>query len=96
MYPLAYFLGLSSGVILGAFALLLLQLWQGERIERVRRLAYIARGKRCRLVAERALAVRAARIRLGHDTPGSWGMGPHGRTFLDDLFNGDDNEPWKK
>ena len=87
MTPLAYFLGLGSGVILGAFALLLIQLWQNERAEKARRLGYAARATRCLKAAERALAVRAARARLGRVDPfkiepGNW--------FLSDLLDDDD------
>ncbi len=87
MAPLfTFFVGLGSGCILGAFALLLYQLRQAEVAERLRREEWNAWGEGCRKAAERSLAVRAARARLGRSEPGSWGIGP----FLDDLF--DDNE----
>ena len=92
MTVLAFFVGLLSGFMIGSLGLHLYWLRQDEKAERRRREHNTVMAIRVSKACQRSLAVKAARARLGHDTLGH--DTPGGR-FFEDLFNDDDDEPWR-
>jgi len=95
MTPLAFFLGLGSGSILGAFGLLLYQMRADAVRCRQAKADQITMARAIDRAAKRSLAVRAARARLGRDVPGSWGISTEGKSLFEDLWDDTESEPWR-